>query len=82
MDIARRLRCTRASMIGTADEQHYFDCHEAADEIDRLRTTIRQVLVDAESQDVLNEWWPMLQDALTHNVKVSGAGTASAGLPG
>ena len=36
-DIATRLRQTRADMIGTADEEHYFDCHEAAGEIERLR---------------------------------------------
>jgi NAD(P)-dependent dehydrogenase (short-subunit alcohol dehydrogenase family) len=38
-DIARRLRQTRADMIGTDDEQHYWDCHEAAAEIERLRLT-------------------------------------------
>ena len=36
-DIATRLRQTRADMIGTDDEQHYWDCHDAAGEIDRLR---------------------------------------------
>lgn len=35
--IVRRLRQTRADMIGTDDESHYFDCHEAAAEIERLR---------------------------------------------
>lgn len=37
IDIATRLRQTRADMIGTDDEQHYWDCHNAADEIERLR---------------------------------------------
>jgi hypothetical protein len=32
-DIARRLRQTRANMLGTDDEQHYWDSHEAAGEI-------------------------------------------------
>jgi hypothetical protein len=36
-DIVTRLRQTRANMIGTDDEQHYFDCHDAAAEIERLR---------------------------------------------
>jgi hypothetical protein len=36
-DIVRRLRRTRADMIGTDDEDHYFDCHDAANEIERLR---------------------------------------------
>ncbi len=37
MDITTRLRQTRADMIGTDDEQHYWDCHDAATEIERLR---------------------------------------------
>ena len=45
-DIATRLRQTRADMIGTGDEQHYWDCHEAAAEIERLRLWGR--LTDAE----------------------------------
>jgi len=36
-DITTRLRQTRADMIGTDDEAHYWDCHEAAAEIERLR---------------------------------------------
>lgn len=45
-DLATRLRQTRADMIGTDDEEHYFDCHEAAAEIERLRRWGR--LTDAE----------------------------------
>jgi hypothetical protein len=51
-DITTRLRQTRADMIGTDDEQHYFDCHEAAGEIERLRRWGR--LTDAEREAV--EW--------------------------
>jgi hypothetical protein len=29
-------------MLGTADEDHYWDCHAAADEIDRLRLTEKE----------------------------------------
>ena len=36
-DITKRLRQTRADMIGTDDERHYWDCHDAAAEIERLR---------------------------------------------
>lgn len=36
-DITVRLRATRADMIGTNDDRHYWDCHEAAREIERLR---------------------------------------------
>ncbi|NBW20150.1 MAG: hypothetical protein EBR82_70495 [Caulobacteraceae bacterium] len=49
-DIATRLRQTRADMIGTDDEQHYFDCHEAAAEIERLRQWGR--LTDEERRAV------------------------------
>ena len=35
-DIATRLRQTRADMIGTDDEQHYWDCVEAAALIELL----------------------------------------------
>ena len=38
-DIVIRLRKTRANMIGTDDEPHYWDCHDAAAEIQRLRLT-------------------------------------------
>jgi len=37
-DITTRLRQTRANMIGTDDEAHYWDCHDAAAEIERLRS--------------------------------------------
>jgi hypothetical protein len=38
-DVVTRLRQTRADMLGTEDEQHYWDCHDAASEIERLRLT-------------------------------------------
>jgi hypothetical protein len=38
-DITTRLRQTRADMIGTDDEQHHCDCHDAAAEIERLRSS-------------------------------------------
>lgn len=40
VDIVTRLRQTRANMIGTDDEDHFFDCHDAAGEIDRLRSRV------------------------------------------
>jgi hypothetical protein len=49
-DIARRLRQTRANMLGTADEDHYWDSHEAAGEIERLRRWAK--LTDAEREAV------------------------------
>jgi hypothetical protein len=50
IDIVTRLRQTRADMIGTADEGHYFDCHEAAAEIARLR--LWTTLTDAEREAI------------------------------
>jgi hypothetical protein len=42
-------------MIGTDDEQHYWDCHDAATEIERLRAErnywIRQTMAFAEHSD-------------------------------
>jgi len=49
-DIATRLRQTRANMLGTADEDHYWDCHEAAAEIERLRWWAR--LTEEEQEAV------------------------------
>lgn len=40
-DIVTRLRQTRADMIGTDDEAHYWDVHEAAGEIEKLRSLVR-----------------------------------------
>jgi len=36
-DLAKELRRTRADMLGTDDEEHYWICHKAAEEIERLR---------------------------------------------
>ena len=42
-DIVTRLRQTRADMIGTEDEAHYWDCVEAVGEIANLRLAIRRL---------------------------------------
>ena len=47
-DLATRLRQTRADMLGTDDEEHYWDCHEAAAQIEHLRLWGR--LTDAERE--------------------------------
>jgi hypothetical protein len=39
VDICDRLRLAPAHLIGTVDEDTYWACHEAADEIERLRLT-------------------------------------------
>jgi hypothetical protein len=43
IDIVTRLNQTRADMLGTDDEDHYWDCHEAVHEIERLREAIRRL---------------------------------------
>ena len=50
VDLVRRLRQTRADMLGTDDEDHYWACHEAAAEIERLRLWGR--LTDAEREAI------------------------------
>lgn len=40
---------------------------QQSDEIERLRSTLQQVLTDAQSQDVLSEWWTAMEMALTPN---------------
>jgi hypothetical protein len=39
VDICVRLRLAPAHLIGKVDEDTYWACHEAADEIERLRLT-------------------------------------------
>jgi|688.fasta_scaffold228569_3 hypothetical protein len=46
VDICVRLRLAPAHLIGKVDEDTYWACHEAADEIERLRLT------DAEREAV------------------------------
>jgi hypothetical protein len=55
-DITTRLQQTRADMIGTDDEQHYFDCHEAAGEIERLRRWGRLTDAERERVSVVADW--------------------------
>ena len=45
---------------------------DGANEIDKLRKTLQQVLVDAQSQDVLLEWWTAIELALMPNVELRG----------
>lgn len=53
-DVVSRLRQTRADMIGTCDDDHYWDCHEAAAEIERLRTSIRRLADQDATLSVCN----------------------------
>ena len=41
VDITRRLLQTRADMLGTPDEDHYWDCHEAASHIELLEAAYK-----------------------------------------
>lgn len=40
-DIVDRLQATRADMLGSEDEEHFRDCHDAVNEIRRLRAAIK-----------------------------------------
>jgi len=46
-DIASELRQTRANMIGTDDEEHYWTCQDAAAEIERLQKLLQLATVPA-----------------------------------
>lgn len=52
-DIVLRLRKTRADMLGTNDEDHYWDCHEAADTIEDLRQSQKSPLTGDEVEAIL-----------------------------
>ena len=40
---ATNLRRTRADMLGTDDEDHYWECHRAAAEIERLEAKVAKL---------------------------------------
>ena len=57
---AKNLRRTRADMLGTEDEAHYWECHAAAAEIERLQARAYELekgyaqlqkFVDAQAED-------------------------------
>ena len=64
-------------MLGTDDEQHFSDCHEAADEIERLRhamlTAARRLEKGGDEYGVGYE----LRVAMTPNDRVEGRDAAS-----
>ena len=49
-DIVSRLRQTRANMIGTPDEDHYWDCHDAATTIERLNREVSVLIAECQRQ--------------------------------
>ena len=55
VDHAKNLRSTRADMIGTDGEEHYWECHAAATRIDLLESALKEISkgVGAYSQDQL-----------------------------
>jgi hypothetical protein len=55
-ELAGALRSTRANMLGTEDEKHYWDCHDAADELIRLKQIIDDYAFICQSfSSALNE---------------------------
>lgn len=56
--LVNKLKATRANMLGTDDEQHYWDCHEAAALIRRQQEQLaqaRKLLI--QSSDMLGNYW-------------------------
>jgi len=51
VDIVNRLRQTRADMLGTPDEAHYWDCVEAAAVIEKLRAALKPFAIDFAIDD-------------------------------
>ena len=66
-DLRSRINPIYASQIGTESHERRI-CAEALEaqekKIEQLQTVLRQVLMDAQSQDVLWEWWTIMQEAL------------------
>ena len=59
---ATNLRRTRADMLGTDDEDHYWECHRAAAEIERLEAKVAKL--EAENRK-WREWFNEWQDDMT-----------------
>lgn len=58
MILARKLRSTRANMLGTDDEEHYWDCHDAADaliEMARELDNLRRDLISLATKPIPSE---------------------------
>ena len=55
---AKNLRRTRANMLGTDDEKHYWECHAAADEIERLqaRVEVLETWCEQTNPDAYEKW--------------------------
>jgi len=51
-DLTTRLRQANSEWIGRLDEDTYWACHEAADEIERLRLTDAERFVLREVRDI------------------------------
>lgn len=68
MDLVARLRSVGGYFDAAALE--HVALAECADEIERLRKLLQQVLTDAHAQDVLLEWWHLLEGETVPNAKI------------
>lgn len=51
--------------IVVAGAAQRYGCYlDAANKIERLQKVMQQVLIDAQSQDALPEWWTVMQQTL------------------
>ena len=68
-----RMRHAACHCEGQFDaEWEALQLRDGADEIERLRKILQQILVDAQAQNVLFEWWTAIELALTPNDKLRG----------
>ena len=49
---AKNLRRTRADMLGTDDEEHYWECHAAAAEIERLEASLNNDMFERMADEI------------------------------
>jgi hypothetical protein len=56
-------------MLGTNDEQHYWDCHDAATEIEQLREAIRRLADQDATLSVQGGSVTVTMDATLSNVE-------------
>ena len=47
-DHVSNLRRTRADMLGTDDEEHYWECHRAADRIEQLEAELKKAYAEIQ----------------------------------
>ncbi len=68
-DLIARLRQTRTNMLGTDDEQHYHDCHEAADALEAQALRVKEL--EEFQQGAFNEIFHWSSECEKHEVRIA-----------